>query len=90
MNICEENQIFMFDLEILVKYIYGTNILKTTFVSLLYYLQQCEQLETPLDPVYLVNGVNTALLNSISRRCIGSKWPTTQMAGRHLGPDLKG
>ena len=33
MNICKENQIFMFDLETLVKYIYGTGIPKTTFVS---------------------------------------------------------
>ena len=33
MNICEENKIFMFDVEILVKYIYGTDIWKTTFVS---------------------------------------------------------
>ena len=35
MNICKENQIFMFDLEILVKYIYGTDIQKTAFVSFL-------------------------------------------------------
>ena len=35
MNISKENKIFMFDLEILVKYIYSTDIPKTMFVSLL-------------------------------------------------------